>query len=75
MASTLNYANTLSPKTARSGLVPSDATNVPAPIAEANEAAAQTVEACRHCAYCVGQGLASWTVKAAYWGRSPGVNA
>jgi hypothetical protein len=45
MASTLNYANTLSPKTARSVLVPPDATDVPAPIVEANKAAVEKVEA------------------------------
>jgi hypothetical protein len=32
MASSLNYANTLSPKTARSVLVPPDATDVPAAV-------------------------------------------
>ena len=44
MANTLNYGNSLSHKTARSLLVPADATNVPAPIAEANEEAAGKVE-------------------------------
>jgi hypothetical protein len=45
MASSLNYANTLSPRTARSVLVPPDATNVPAAIVEANKAAVEKVEA------------------------------
>jgi hypothetical protein len=45
MASTLNYANTLSPKTARSVLVPPDATDVPAAIVEANKSAVEKVEA------------------------------
>jgi hypothetical protein len=45
MASSLNYGNTLSPKTARSVLVPPDATNVPAPIVEANKPAVEKVEA------------------------------
>jgi integrase len=45
MASTLNYANTLSPKTARSVLVPPDATDVPAAVMEANRPAVEKVEA------------------------------
>ena len=45
MASSLNYGNTLSPKTARWVLVPPDATNVPAPVVEANKPAVQKVEA------------------------------
>jgi hypothetical protein len=45
MASSLNYANTLSPKTARSVLVPPDATNVPAVVMEANKPAVEKVEA------------------------------
>jgi hypothetical protein len=45
MASTLNYANTLSPKTARSVLVPPDATDVPAAIVEANKSAVEKIEA------------------------------
>ena len=45
MASTLNYANTLSPKTARSVLVPPDATGVPTAVMEANRPAVEKVEA------------------------------
>jgi hypothetical protein len=45
MASSLNYGNTLSPKTARSVLVPPDATDVPAAVVEANGPALEKVEA------------------------------
>jgi hypothetical protein len=45
MASSLNYANTLSPKTARSVLLPPDTTNVPAAVMEANKPAVEKVEA------------------------------
>jgi hypothetical protein len=45
MASTLNYGNTLSPKTGRSVLVPPGATDVPAAVMEANRPAVEKVEA------------------------------
>jgi hypothetical protein len=45
MASSLNYGNTLSPKTARSVLMPLDAVNVPAAVMEANKPAVEKIEA------------------------------